>query len=437
MKTALHWFCNDLRTGDNFSLTQACQADRVLAVYFFDPRQYETDPCGFKRTGAFRARFLRESVEDLGHKLRIRNIPLFICHGRPEEILPRLAAAHDITEIHTQKEWTRDERRIREAVRRVLPVEIPLYEHYDQFLYHPEEIPFSEFEHIPEVFTRFRKACEEKSRVMPCLPEPAIRGRANWIEPEAEIPDWEDLGLSSPAPDSRSAFSFQGGSSAAAGRLNSYFWESNRLSYYKRTRNGLIGADYSSKFSPWLANGSLSARQVYHEVRRYEREVIRNQDTYWLIFELIWRDYFKYVSLKHGDRIFHLNGVRDRAVPKGRSREVLRSWIEGSTSSDFVNANMLELAQTGWMSNRGRQNVASFWARELKQDWRVGAAYFESLLLDYDVHSNWGNWMYNSGVGNDPRDRRFNPQLQADRYDPKGQFRRLWLQPGLFEQLPL
>ena len=167
-------------------------------------------------------------------------------------------------------------------------------------------------------------------------------------------------------------------------------------------------------------------------MRKYEQEVVRNQDTYWLIFELIWRDYFKYISLKHGDHIFHLEGIRGEKYAWGHSREALENWINGQTENDFVNANMRELSQTGWMSNRGRQNVASYWSKSLEQDWRTGAAWFESMLLDYDVHSNWGNWMYNSGVGNDPRDRKFNPSLQAERYDPKGAYRRLWLQTTLF-----
>lgn len=87
---------------------------------------------------------------------------------------------------------------------------------------------------------------------------------------------------------------------------------------------------------------------------------------------------------------------------------------------------MRELAATGWMSNRGRQNVASFLAKEMEQDWRIGASYFESMLIDYDVHSNWGNWMYNAGVGNDPRDRRFNIERQAEMYDGDHEFRNLW-----------
>ena len=93
---------------------------------------------------------------------------------------------------------------------------------------------------------------------------------------------------------------------------------------------------------------------------------------------------------------------------------------------------MIELKETGWMSNRGRQDVASYWTKELQQDWSIGASYFESLLIDYDVHSNYGNWMYNAGVGNDPRDRKFNIQLQAKRYDPNREYRKLWLNDELF-----
>ena len=84
------------------------------------------------------------------------------------------------------------------------------------------------------------------------------------------------------------------------------------------------------------------------------------------------------------------------------------------------------------MSNRGRQNVASYFAKELQIDWRIGASYFESSLIDYDVHSNYGNWQYVAGVGNDPRDRKFNIKLQSERYDPQQKFQNLWLQPTLF-----
>ena len=232
--------------------------------------------------------------------------------------------------------------------------------------------------------------------------------------------------------DSRSAFPFKGGETEALNRLKDYFFKSKKLGVYKKTRNGLIGEDYSSKLSAWLACGCISARQIYWAVKRFEREYYKNQSTYWLIFELIWRDFFKYISLKHGNKIFQLQGIIDKEYDWSRSPEKVHQWIHGETDSTFVNANMMELNLTGWMSNRGRQNVASFFSKDLKVDWRIGAAYFESLLIDYDVHSNYGNWMYVSGVGNDPRDRKFNVSLQADRYDPRGRYQQIWLQRTLF-----
>lgn len=256
----------------------------------------------------------------------------------------------------------------------------------------------------------------------------------NLIENHTSPPTLEGLGFPNFKIEMRSAFPFSGGEESAFARLDHYFWATKKLSHYKKTRNGLIGIDYSSKLSAWLANGGISARTIYWEVQHYEKEVEKNESTYWLVFELLWRDYFKYVSLKHGNQIFKLGGIRKAIYEWGKDEKIKNDWINGKTKDDFVNANMLELKHTGWMSNRGRQNAASYWAKHLQQDWRVGASYFESMLIDYDVHSNWGNWMYNSGVGNDPRNRTFNTERQASMYDPDHKFRKLWLQPSLFDQ---
>ena len=148
---------------------------------------------------------------------------------------------------------------------------------------------------------------------------------------------------------------------------------------------------------------------------------------------MLWRDYFKYISLKHHNSIFKIGGILKKNYEWNTNKYGIQQWIDGTTKEPFVNANMIELKKTGWMSNRGRQNVASYFAKDMLMDWRIGAAYFESMLIDYDVHSNYGNWMYVSGVGNDPRDRKFNVQLQAKNYDANGAYQKLWLQNSLFE----
>ena len=193
----------------------------------------------------------------------------------------------------------------------------------------------------------------------------------------------------------------------------------------------MIGKDYSSKLSSWLSNGSLSPRMIYHSIKDYEKKIEKNQSTYWMIFELIWRDFFKYISIINGNKIFKVGGILDKNYKWIHDKKLFENWINGKTPESFVNANMLELKYTGWMSNRGRQNVASYLSKENNIDWRWGAKYFESKLIDYDVHSNYGNWMYVSGVGNDPRDRKFNIKFQAERYDPNNKFQNLWLQEKL------
>lgn len=430
-KTGLVWFRNDLRVHDQISLVKAVKENnKILGIYCFDPRHFENDCFGFKKTEKYRAKFLLETLQDLQRSLHDLNISLFVHLGKPEEIIPEYITTHLVTSIYLQKEWTSEEVTVLENVKKAISHEVNWVENYDQFLYHPEDIPMR-IDQIPQVFTAFRKKCEKYGRIRD-METVAKMPVTNLLENHTKIPTLQDLGLSTVKTDTRTAFPFSGGEKAGLERLNNYSWETKKLSYYKKTRNGLVGNDYSSKFSAWLANGSLSPRMIYHEIKKYESQVVKNQSTYWMIFELIWRDFFKYISLKHGNAIFKLEGILQKTYDWNLDKQLIQQWIDGTTAEPFVNANMLELQQTGWMSNRGRQNVASYFARTLALDWRIGAAYFESLLLDYDVHSNYGNWLYVSGVGNDPRNRTFNVKLQAERYDANKKFQNLWLQTSLF-----
>lgn len=426
------WFRNDLRIQDNTSLLKAMKGQKVIGFYCFESLYFERDDFGFHRTEKFRTKFLIETVLELKQELAKLNIPLFIYQGKSDHYLPQLIKDHQIDTVFLQREWTWDEQRIEDAVRQKIGTETQFIETYDQFLFHPEDIPYPDFKSIPEVFTNFRKKCEKLIQVRSAQSISSTMPIYNMVANPTKTPLLNDLGLEDFEMDIRSAFPFKGGELEALKRIRHYFWDTKKLSFYKKTRNGLVGLDYSSKLSAWLANGSISPRTIYWEIKRFEKEIKKNEDTYWLIFELIWRDYFKYVSLKHQNHIFQIGGILQNEYPWNQSKIALAEWINGLTKEPFVNANMKELAQTGWMSNRGRQNVASFWSKELQQDWRIGAAYFESMLLDYDVHSNWGNWMYNSGVGNDPRDRKFNIKSQAERYDSNGKFQNTWLQETLF-----
>jgi deoxyribodipyrimidine photo-lyase len=425
MNTNLVWFRNNLRTQDHEALTKALEKEQpVVGLYCLDPEFFKETKYGFKKTEKYRARFLLETLHELKNALSKRNIPLYIIHDTTIRGFEKVLSAHNIEHVFTQKEWTSEEESIQNEIKKTYP-KITWHEYYDQFLFHPDDIPF-EFHQIPKVFTDFRKKCEKEVKIR-TLFHVKPQKREYFFEAESKIPSLEDLGFSTFETHPNTAFPFKGGENQAWKRIDQYFFESENLSVYKQTRNGLIGESYSSKLSAWLANGSISAKKIYWEVKEYEKQVGANEDTYWLIFELIWRDFFKYISLKHGNKIFQLHGILNQTYEWKFNSKAFRQWSEGNTREPFVNANMIELQKTGFMSNRGRQNVASFWAKEWEQDWRVAAAYFESMLIDYDVHSNYGNWIYNAGVGNDPRDRKFNIKRQSEMYDPDKKYQKLWL----------
>lgn len=426
----LVWFTTNLRVKDNMALLRAVQDhNRVVAVYCFDPRHTKPTRYGFPKTGRYRTRFLIECVHDLRRKLADLHIPLFTAVERPEKLLPKLAKEYGVSAVYHQTEWTQEEVAVIQTVRENLPAKVMMHSEFDQLLFHSDD-PGIDAGEAPDIFTDFRRRIEKNISVRPSVPTPPA-GEL-FLKTASGIPSLQDLGFEDFTTHPDSAFPFAGGEGPALERLNDYLFTSRNILKYKQTRNGLVGTEYSSKLSPWLATGCLSARTVYHAVRRFEKEVAANESTYWLIFELIWRDFFKVMALKYGNDFFKPGGIQRKDVAWENDPEAIRRWQEGKTGEPFIDANMIELKETGWMSNRGRQNAASYFAKTLGLDWRIGAAWFESLLIDHDVHSNYGNWMYVAGVGNDPRDRIFSAKRQAERYDPKRTFQRLWLNDELF-----
>ncbi|MDX2285425.1 MAG: DASH family cryptochrome [Bacteroidia bacterium] len=434
-RSAILWFRNDLRVHDHEPLTRAlARAEQVIPVYCVDPGMYGKTAFGFPKTGPHRARFLLESLADLRLRLRQLGSELLVLHGKPEAVLPPLVQRFGASWVFAHQEVTSEEtgteRRLEQALHG-LPVSLELF--WGHTLYHLADLD-TPVQSLPEIFTQFRKQTERYVRIRPEFPAPA-----HIPTPALEATELPSLGLEAPQPDPRAVMAFAGGETAGLARLKSYLWEQDLLKTYKETRNGLLGADYSSKFSPWLALGCLSPRRIHAEVQRYEQQRVRNDSTYWLIFELIWRDYFRFIAKKHGNKLFQKAGIKDEGDPGWRvDWRVFDSWREGSTGFPFIDANLRELKRTGFMSNRGRQNAASFLVHDLGIDWRMGAEWFESQLIDYDPCSNWGNWNYVAGVGNDPReDRYFNIVSQAKRYDPKGEYIRTWVPELAQAPLPM
>lgn len=452
----------DLRLHDHEPLTLAHKSyDRVLHCYCFDPRitspSATTDfsrslpATGYLKTGVFRAQFLREAVQDLKTSLMARNQDLIVRSDTPEKVVPELVKRYGVKCVFSHEAEAPEEYDVLSGVEKAIRGSgCTLKSIWGNTLYHIDDLPFNprQYGEFPPTASNFRTKTEKNSVVRRALPVPNLKPppeqadqqrHASGEEEDRQegIPSLADLVGSDVAAmfkrDERGVFPFVGGETAALERLQDYFFDKDCLKDYFHTRNGMLGSNYSSKFSPWLSMGCLSPRFVHDEVRRYESQRIKNKDTYWMLFELNVRDYFRYYTLHWGSSVFHLHGPKGKRKASGKKwgqdMQLFERWRTGSTGNPMIDANMRELMSTGFMSNRGRQIVASYLTRDLGLDWRLGAMHFESLLIDHDPCSNWGNWTYGAGVGSDPReDRYFNIPKQTKNYDAEHKYIRHWVQ---------
>jgi deoxyribodipyrimidine photo-lyase len=424
-KIGIVLFTTDLRLHDNATLNCAIKEnDLVIPLFCWDEETMNQFQFGFPRVGSLRIAFLNQVLHDLHIGLKGIGGLLLVRKGKQIDILSEIANEFSIHKVYTKKQVGIEEKRQNDSLKSILRSKgIDFEEYSTSTLYHPSDLPFS-MSSIPEVFTKFRKIVEKEVVVRDPISAPT---KINCPPiPKA----WMDFSFSDSNTQIEKGFSLPklGGEQSALKHLNWYIFENQHLLHYKETRNELLGLEFSSKLSPWLAMGCISPKYVCHEVKRFENEFKANESTYWLIFELLWRDFFRFSFKKHPIEYFQLHGIIGKSERTTNCNEsLIDKWIEGKTENNFVNAAMYELKATGWMSNRMRQIVASYFIYDLAQDWRIGAAYFESQLIDYDVSSNWGNWAYIAGVGNDPRaGRQFNLEKQEEQYDRDKRYQNTW-----------
>ncbi|CAF3627481.1 unnamed protein product [Adineta steineri] len=429
------WFRDDLRLHDNETLAWAhMNNDYVIHIYCFDPRQItaKTYKCDFVKTDKYRLKFLMETIENLNTSLMNNGSGLLTYRDTPENVLTQLIEQFknifEIT-IAFQQQVTQEETDVEKTIRQLtIDNNIHVKEFWTLTLYHPDDLPYNNPKAFPDVYTQLRVALEKQGvRVRRLINIPdTFKPLPDGII-STTVPNLSDYGYSNETVHTNSVFTLQGGESSGLTHLHNYIWNKNLIKSYKETRNSLTGPENSTKFSPWLSNGSLSPRKIFFEIKKYENEQNIHDAGYWIIFELLWRDFFKFIAMKYGTRLFYGRGLKLEPYIWKHDLNPFEAWRTGNTGIPFVDANMREIMATGWMSNRGRQNVASFLTKDLGIDWRYGAVWFESILIDHDVCSNYGNWIYVAGVGTDPRENRhFNVVKQGFDYDPNGIFVRIW-----------
>ena len=389
MKTGLVWFKNDLRLHDNEALCNAISNCDALVLFFsVEPHLFKQLNLGFRKAGINRFKFLEQSINNLKKKLEAIGGHLIISSLSAVVEIPKLVAKFGITTIYAEEEYAQEELAIKAKVIEQLPnVEFNFY--WGKTLYHINDIPFT-IATIPLTSKAYRipTSKESEPRETFNVPENIV---SHLKAVSTKFPSYKNYDFTEEEFKTVEPF-LEGGEDEALNRLRYYTFESELLTGYRWSRNKSLGLDYSSKFSAYLALGCISPRLIFEAVKEYEKKIKKNQSTWWIIFELVWRDYFTFKGIKMGNAIFHTKGYKNKDVAFKNDKKKFNKWKEGKTGIPFIDAHMRQLNKTGYMSNRGRVNCASYFVHDLNINWTFGAAYFETKLIDYDVSANWMNW---------------------------------------------
>lgn len=416
-KPIIYWFRNDLRIHDNPALLEAIKSGSpIVPVYILDDGLLKNHHLGFSKMGRFRYEFLLQSLHELSLRLKAHGSELLFFTGHTASILEKIYRFLNAQSIFAQNERAYEELMLQNQVSSFANLQLI----DGSMLVTPQHAPFS-IDKSPFYYTAFKNKVWDLANIS--APVSDILS----VKPFQPIPD-ELLLMSSEIPQASNDTKFNGGETAGGNHLTRYI-ESGAVFSYAETRNQLSGDYFSSHMAPWLANGALSPRIVMQKLNGLilnDEPAVQSVQT--IKEQLIWRDYFRYLIMRYGARLFWLSGLRSSTPAMYNDTDSFDKWRQGKTGVDIVDALMNELRSTGFMSNRGRMLVSYYLAKELKVNWQWGAAWFEHLLIDYDVYSNYGNWAYQSGRGTDSRvNRRFNLTKQAEKFDANGDFRAKWL----------
>jgi len=415
MTPAIWWIRRDLRLSDNQALIAAlAHAEQVIPAFVLDPPLLDSVYVGDKRLA-----FLFGGLRQLDTDLRARGSRLVIRHGEPWAELQALADETSATGIFAEEDFSPYARRRDARIAEALPLHLTggVTVHPPGAVRKADGDPYT-------VFTPFSRAW----KALPLPSEPDL------LVAPASLPALPDV-PSLPIPDSPilpSAVPFPPSEAEAQRRLAAFTDGDDPPIYHYSEGRDRLDQDGTSKLSPYLRFGMVSARQAVATalaaIRRADGQSAQQGAETWLN-ELIWREF--YVRILH-----HFPQVRGSSFRPQYERiawendaGAFAAWCEGRTGYPVVDAAMRQLVETGWMHNRARMIIASFLVKDLLIDWRWGERFFMQHLVDGDPAANNGGWQWTAGTGTDaaPYFRIFNPILQGKKHDPDGAFVRRWL----------
>jgi deoxyribodipyrimidine photo-lyase len=440
-RPAIIWFRRDLRIHDHPALTSALAAHpSVVPLFVVDEALIRG-----RWTAPNRLWSMLGSLRTLAEELEARGSRLVVRSGRPDEVVPAVAAAvgsHDVYVSRDHAPYGRS--RDRRVAERLAAIGAALHLRPGVLIQEPEAVHLADGR-SPVVFGAFHRVwtalpVRTVLAAPPRIPWPAgfegvalpgvdtgDRGGSGPGPglPGASVPDTipslRDLGIDGPTADP--ALMLEPGETAARGRLEAWLeGGGDGLDGYA-TRRDRLDVHGTSHLSADLRWGTLSPVEV---LARSARD---GGGARIFATELAWRDFYAHV-------LWHRPSVRTAAFrPVSDAVEwradpaAVEAWREGRTGYPVVDAAMRQLRASGWLPNRARMIVASFLTKHLLIDWRVGERHFMEHLVDGDIASNNGGWQWTAGTGTDPQPyfRIFDPVAQGRRHDPDGAYVRRWL----------
>jgi deoxyribodipyrimidine photo-lyase len=440
--SVVHWFKRDLRLQDNRSLSLASQKAKekgipLVCVYIVSPQDYQAHATSAVRVD-FELRTLAVMKEDLAEL----NIPLYVTTVEDRKAVPghlmEKWKAWGAKHVFCNIEYEVDElRREVKLVKSCLKEGISFTAVHDDVVVPPETLVSGagkQYSVYSPWFKAWVRYVHEHPHVLNASPPPAsndetAKQKFNEIF-SALLPTAPPNKLLSDEEKDRFLHLWPSGEHEAHARLARFLQE--KVTKYKDTRN-LPAARSTSSISHHLSCGTLAARTAIRAARdanTAKRLDAGNPGVMTYISEIAWRDFYKHV-LAHWPFVCMNKPFKYEYtnIEWEYNDEHFAAWKEGRTGFPIVDAAMRQLNEMGYMHNRCRMITASFLAKDLLLDWRMGERYFMERLIDGDFASNNGGWGFSASTGVDPQPyfRIFNPLLQSEKFDAEGEYIRRWV----------
>jgi deoxyribodipyrimidine photo-lyase len=401
------WLRRDLRLADHAAFCAAAAQGPVIPVFVLDDKRP-----GARRLGGASRWWLHHSLQSLSQGLARHGARLILRRGDAVEEIARIAGETGAAAVHAirhHEPWW-------QAAESELAEKVDFHVHHGNYLVPAGSVVTGSGSPY-KIYTPFYRALLREMELGEPLPEPALAAPAAWPASD-DLADWTLLPTK---PDWAAGFraAWEPGEAAAHRRMAEFL---DAAAAYETDRN-LPSVEGTSRLSPHLHWGEISARQVWHALTG-----LRGQGVETFRGEIGWRDYAQNVIAqcpRYPEASYRPDFER---LPWRDAPDELQAWQKGMTGYPIVDAGMRQLWATGWMHNRVRMIAASFLIKHLLIDWRLGERWFWDTLVDADYASNGVNWQWVAGSGMDANlfTRIMAPLLQSEKFDA-GAYIRQWV----------